>query len=249
MNGSTLFPDSIVPYRRVRSMCKSIFSSAKTHLLSKSIRDTLLEARTAFRSGASPNLVDPFHEGSRPRDCERTFSLVSREVGPRMTFPFTCSACGYVNQFGWSQIGQKIQCAGCEKTMTVPVPMEAVGPATTPPRATTFRCPSCRRKFSTKPELAGKKIRCNGCGAGVRVPGGEQESVGPTSQIGNEFDPRGDHADTQGRPAEAWRRRATRVQPPRKARPNRRRCSTSSVGSRQQSGRVDPNWFCHREPS
>ena len=95
-----------------------------------------------------------------------------------MTFPFTCSACGYVNHFEWSQIGQKISCGGCEKPMTVPVPMETVGPPEPlPARKSTFRCPSCRRKFATKPELAGKKIRCTGCGAGIRVPRADEESV------------------------------------------------------------------------
>jgi ribosomal protein S27E len=92
-----------------------------------------------------------------------------------MTFPFTCSACGHVNQFGWSQAGQKITCAGCAKTMTAPVPMETVVESAPPPRTFRFRCPSCGRKFSTKPELAGKKIRCNGCGAGVRVPQSEED--------------------------------------------------------------------------
>jgi DNA-directed RNA polymerase subunit RPC12/RpoP len=118
-----------------------------------------------------------------------------------MTFPFTCSACGFVNQFGWSQIGQKIQCAGCEKTMTVPVPTDGVLPATTPPRATTFRCPSCQRKFATKPELAGKKIRCTGCGAGVRVPGIAQESVSHASRTGASVHSRGTDVDAPRRPA------------------------------------------------
>jgi DNA-directed RNA polymerase subunit RPC12/RpoP len=91
-----------------------------------------------------------------------------------MTFPFTCSSCGHVNHFGWSQAGQKIKCAGCARSMTVPVPMETVGESVPPPRPFRFRCPSCGRKFSTKPELAGKKIRCSGCGAGVRVPQGDE---------------------------------------------------------------------------
>jgi hypothetical protein len=101
-----------------------------------------------------------------------------------MKFPFTCSACGYINQFDWSQIGQRIACGGCEKTMTIPVPMETVGQPNPPPRAVTFRCPSCRRKFSTKPELVGKKIRCNRCGKGVRVPRDDEESDGQTSRTG-----------------------------------------------------------------
>ncbi len=49
-----------------------------------------------------------------------------------MTFPFTCSACGHVNHFGWSQAGQKINCASCAKSMTVPVPMETVGESAAP---------------------------------------------------------------------------------------------------------------------
>ena len=83
--------------------------------------------------------------------------------------------------------------------MTVPVPMDVVGPVTSPPRATTFRCPSCRRKFSTKPELAGKKIRCTGCGAGVRVPGGEQESAGQTTPGKSHAHPRREHLDAPAR--------------------------------------------------
>ena len=101
-----------------------------------------------------------------------------------MTFPFTCSACGHVNHFGWSQVGQKSSCGGCRRTITVPAPMETVGEAVPPPPALKFRCPSCNRKFATKPELAGQKVRCNGCGAGVRVPWADEESVNQTSRTG-----------------------------------------------------------------
>jgi hypothetical protein len=154
-----------------------------------------------FAAGASSNPLQSFQEGVVDRGAGRAITFNMRGAGSRMTFPFTCSSCGCVNQFGWSQIGQMIQCAGCEKTMTVPVPTDAVGPATSPPRATTFRCPSCRRKFAIKPELAGKKIRCSGCGAGVRVPGSEQESVSSTSRTGQSSQPRGNHADTPRRSA------------------------------------------------
>jgi hypothetical protein len=116
-----------------------------------------------------------------------------------MKFPFTCSACGYINQFDWSQIGQRISCGGCEKTMTIPVPMETVGPTSPPPRAVTFRCPSCRRKFSTKPEMVGKKIRCNRCGKGVRVPQDAEESGGQTSRTGANGSPESDEEIAQGR--------------------------------------------------
>ena len=172
-------------------------------------------------------LSSHFKRRRRPRGFRRTFLLLPREVGSRMTFPFTCSACGFVNHFGWSQIGQKIACDGCEKSMTVPVPMEAVGPATSPPRATTFRCPSCRRKFSTKPEMAGKKIRCNGCGAGVRVPEGDQESVGQTSRTGANCDSGTDEDNAPAQPARGSVRRD------RGARGGRRRCDSTVAAARR----------------
>jgi DNA-directed RNA polymerase subunit RPC12/RpoP len=84
--------------------------------------------------------------------------------------------------------------------MTVPVPMDVVGPVTPPPRATTFRCPSCQRKFSTKPELAGKKIRCTRCGAGVRIPGSDQESAGAATPGNSHANPRREHLDAPARP-------------------------------------------------
>ena len=82
--------------------------------------------------------------------------------------------------------------------MTVPVPMETVSPVSPPPLTVTFRCPSCQRKFSTKPELAGKKIRCNGCGKGVRVPQGDFEPVGQTSQTATDHDSRSEDAPERG---------------------------------------------------
>jgi hypothetical protein len=124
-----------------------------------------------------------------------------------MTFPFTCSSCGYANQFGWSQIGQQITCGGCEKLMTVPVPMEVVGPAPPPRLAVTFRCPSCQRKFSTKPEMAGKKIRCNGCGKGVRVPGGDEEPVGQSARTETHRESWGDVRQAPAQPARGHKAR------------------------------------------
>jgi DNA-directed RNA polymerase subunit RPC12/RpoP len=106
-----------------------------------------------------------------------------------MTFPFTCSACGHVNSFGWSQVGQQINCAGCEKPMMVPVPREVVGPVVPAPTTFRFRCPACRRKFSIKRELAGKKIRCTGCGAGVRVPLTEDQPATLTGRGARTTDP------------------------------------------------------------
>lgn len=84
-----------------------------------------------------------------------------------MKIACACPVCGSRNEAEWSQIGQTIACLGCRKSLVVPAPMEAAGPAVS---VVKFRCPACNRKFATKTHLAGKKIRCNGCGAGVRVP-------------------------------------------------------------------------------
>jgi hypothetical protein len=102
-----------------------------------------------------------------------------------MKFPVACCDCRYVNHFEWSQVGQKLECDGCGTPLTVPAPMETIADDTAPPpRALKFRCPSCRRKFATKPDMAGQKIRCTGCGAGVRVPWAEEPAETPSSQLG-----------------------------------------------------------------
>ena len=36
--------------------------------------------------------------------------------------------------------------------------------------AITIRCPSCRMKYSLKPEAAGKRTRCVKCGMKFRIP-------------------------------------------------------------------------------
>jgi hypothetical protein len=60
--------------------------------------------------------------------------------------------------------------------------METMSEAIPAPRVLRFRCPSCSRKFATKPELAGQKIRCTKCGAGVRVPWADEDFAKPASQ-------------------------------------------------------------------
>jgi hypothetical protein len=55
--------------------------------------------------------------------------------------------------------------------------LETVGAVGVPETMLRFACPSCGRKFSTKARMAGRKVRCNGCGAGVRVPEGGWSAV------------------------------------------------------------------------
>lgn len=40
-------------------------------------------------------------------------------------------------------------------------------------------CPACGQRYSVGPELAGKKIRCRGCGGGVRIPGAPGSGSAP----------------------------------------------------------------------
>jgi hypothetical protein len=55
--------------------------------------------------------------------------------------------------------------------------METLGEAAGPAPVLRFACPACGRKYATKPGLAGKKIRCKGCGGGVLVPRDDPTSL------------------------------------------------------------------------
>lgn len=87
-----------------------------------------------------------------------------------MALQVTCRECGHVNHVDMSRSRQKYLCGGCGRMGTPPTAQtEADGSAER--SVVRFKCPSCGLKYATKPDLAGKKIRCKGCGAGVRVPG------------------------------------------------------------------------------
>jgi hypothetical protein len=62
--------------------------------------------------------------------------------------------------------------------------METVKRAKPPSDELRFRCPACGKKYSTSPKLAGQKIRCKGCGGGVRVPAVDSPSA-PLPAIGD----------------------------------------------------------------
>lgn len=61
-------------------------------------------------------------------------------------------------------------------------PSAAASAAAQAEDAIRFNCPACGRKYATKPSFAGKKIRCTGCGAGVRVPGGSANGAAEPSR-------------------------------------------------------------------
>jgi len=108
-----------------------------------------------------------------------------------MTFPCVCPACEHTNHVEWSRIGREMFCGACGKPFNVPAPMETVPRKSATKDLIKFRCPACGKKYSTTGKLMGQKIRCKGCGGGVRVPGGEPTPASnpasikpPTSQVG-----------------------------------------------------------------
>ena len=92
-----------------------------------------------------------------------------------MKFNFDCRKCARTIEAEWSWIGKTITCTSCGTSILVPAPMETatreskkVGPSLDDELK--FRCQECGRRYTTRGELAGKKIRCGGCGAQVRIP-------------------------------------------------------------------------------
>ena len=100
-----------------------------------------------------------------------------------MYFPFNCLGCGHENHAGWSQIGQRFSCRSCGRSAIVPAPMEPVAGGPAWQFAVRFACPVCGRSFATKPALVGRKIRCSGCQAGVRVPEANSFPVEHASRV------------------------------------------------------------------
>lgn len=110
-----------------------------------------------------------------------------------MALQVTCRDCGHVNQIDMSRLPQKYLCNGCGVLGSIPAALGEVGNSAEL-SVVRFKCPSCGLKYATKPELAGKKIRCKSCGAGVRVP--EAESSQSTIETGKSSS----HRTTSKRP-------------------------------------------------
>jgi hypothetical protein len=48
--------------------------------------------------------------------------------------------------------------------------------------AISFACPSCEHRLKVKDELAGRKVKCPGCGNGVSVPADEEDEEAPAAK-------------------------------------------------------------------
>ncbi|MEA2632204.1 MAG: hypothetical protein QOE66_2423, partial [Chloroflexota bacterium] len=136
-----------------------------------------------------------------------------------MALTFACPQCGHNYRAEWGQVGREFHCSLCRTSMVVPAPAEplsppperpaggSVTPMVVPPQVEPispppagpaggsvsflrFACPGCGRRFATKPRLAGRPIRCGGCGAGVRIPGPDGEPVVPPAAAAVPASPR-----------------------------------------------------------
>jgi len=93
-----------------------------------------------------------------------------------MTFTFACRHCGGENRATLAESGRAKACAACGRSVVVPAPAETADGSGERPasgEAIRFACPDCGRKYATKPELLGKKIKCGGCGKGLVVGGAQ----------------------------------------------------------------------------
>jgi DNA-directed RNA polymerase subunit RPC12/RpoP len=118
-------------------------------------------------------------QGIACRGCGRTLRVPSpAKANGAAEAPsvvkFRCPACGRKFAIKASLAGQKIRCSGCGAGVRVPSEEgSAVTPAVaaeSPPALVKFRCPTCQQVSEARAELAGEKVQCSGCGAGIRVP-------------------------------------------------------------------------------
>src|SRR5205823_377241 len=92
-----------------------------------------------------------------------------------MTIRFACE-CGQQLAVRDENAGKRVRCTACSSVVAVPNGTPAPRPAIEEPRrapaASTIRfsCDECGKAIQTKPEFAGKKTKCPGCGAVLTIP-------------------------------------------------------------------------------
>ena len=104
-----------------------------------------------------------------------------------MSIAFSC-ACGRSLRAGPQLAGKKTKCPGCGAVLTIPAAGEEAAPAAAPapkpkpapaaaqvtapaaaPIASAVTC-TCGKRIATKPEWAGKTIKCPACENRIKVP-------------------------------------------------------------------------------
>lgn len=79
--------------------------------------------------------------------------------------------CGHSFEAPSKYAGQKVKCPKCKQPLKIPAKKAAAGSAgaAAKPSKITVKC-KCGKAFAAKAELAGKKVKCPGCGDPVVIP-------------------------------------------------------------------------------
>jgi hypothetical protein len=100
-----------------------------------------------------------------------------------MPLTVTCSSCKTALNVGDHLAGKKVKCPKCAQVVAVAGPKPAaaapthsptaartVADSTTPAATISVTCQGCKKKLQAKAALAGKAVKCPGCGQAVRIP-------------------------------------------------------------------------------
>lgn len=104
-----------------------------------------------------------------------------------MSIAFKCTSCGRGLRANPEMVGKKTKCPGCATVLTIPgaeAPAGAIKPAagkTSPaaPAGAVLTCEGCGTKVRSKPEWAGKAIKCPNCQGRIKVPGAAPAVASP----------------------------------------------------------------------
>jgi hypothetical protein len=90
-----------------------------------------------------------------------------------MPVVIACSACQGKMKVADELAGKAVKCPKCGQVIrTAPAPaVTAARPQPAPAGPLVLACPACQKKMQVRPELAGKAVKCPGCGKAVKVPG------------------------------------------------------------------------------
>jgi hypothetical protein len=122
-------------------------------------------------------------------------------LSTRFFMPLTvsCSSCKAPLSVGDNLVGKKVKCPKCSQVVTIPgakpapalagtparssaaPPSPAAIPAAAPDAVATISvaCAGCKKKLHVKAALAGKAVKCPGCGQAVRIPAAKEAPSGP----------------------------------------------------------------------
>ncbi len=97
-----------------------------------------------------------------------------------MSIAFKCTTCGRGLKANPEMSGKKTKCPGCATVLTIPADSahasasdtgKPVASQTMPTAGAILTCDSCGTKVRSKPEWAGKAIKCPKCQEKIKVPG------------------------------------------------------------------------------